>query len=214
IYLSKSRKKPDPVWAPWHAFAALPEKEFAEKAAEVAKEFANAQAANPLVAKTFADQPPKSLADVARRYAELVNGVHKLSEEKGDLDASQKGLLQVFVSPDAPPNVRMSLYGELDLLPDRASQARLQELRKAVEQWRANGPGAPPRAMVLEDLPVPYGPRVFVRGNPNQLGDAVPRQFLGALGGPRRQPFRDGSGRLELARAILDPANPLAARGL
>jgi hypothetical protein len=68
--------------------------------------------------------------------------------------------------------------------------------------------------MVLEDAPVPYEPRVFLRGSPNNLGEAVPRQFLGVLAGPNRHPFRDGSGRLELARAIADRANPLTARVL
>src|SRR5262249_14140569 len=89
---------------------------------------------------------------------------------------------------------------------------RLQELRKAVEQWRATGPGAPPRAMVLLDTPAPHEPRVFRRGNPHNLGERVPRQFLGVLAGPKRPPFHDGSGRLELARAITDPKNPLTAR--
>jgi hypothetical protein len=52
---------------------------------------------------------------------------------------------------------------------------------------------------------------VFVRGNPARPGDRVPRQFLAVLAG-NRQPFPHGSGRLDLARAITDPANPLTAR--
>jgi hypothetical protein len=38
----------------------------------------------------------------------------------------------------------------------------------------------------------------------------VPRQFLSAFG--PQQPFKKGSGRLELAQAIIDPCNPLTAR--
>ncbi len=72
----------------------------------------------------------------------------------------------------------------------------------------------PPRAMVLVDSAVPYQPHVFVRGNPNNLGPAVPRQFLSVLSGAERKPFPHGSGRLELARAIADPQNPLTARVL
>ena len=108
----------------------------------------------------------------------------------------------------------MSLVLDLDLLPDRPSQATLKELRNSVEKWRATGPGAPPRAMALEDTPLPLEPRVFVRGNPNNLGEVVPRQFLGVLAGPERRPFTAGSGRLELARAIADPGNPLTSRVL
>src|SRR5262249_41583324 len=55
---------------------------------------------------------------------------------------------------------------------------------------------------------------VFLRGNPNNPGPEVPRQFLGLLAGDKRQPFQEGSGRLELARAIADPNNPLTARVL
>jgi hypothetical protein len=40
----------------------------------------------------------------------------------------------------------------------------------------------------------------------------VPRQFLGVLSGPNRKPFPNGSGRLDLAKAIADPNNPLTAR--
>jgi hypothetical protein len=67
---------------------------------------------------------------------------------------------------------------------------------------------------VLEELPVPVRPRVFLRGNPNQLGDEVPRRFLQVLSQGEPAPFEQGSGRLELARAIADRNNPLTARVL
>src|SRR5262249_38447327 len=60
-------------------------------------------------------------------------------------------------------------------------------------------------------LPAPMNPVVFVRGNPGNRGAAVPRQFLEILDADRK-PFTKGSGRLELARAIADPKNPLTAR--
>ena len=79
---------------------------------------------------------------------------------------------------------------------------RLTRLRKAVEQWQATAPDAPPRAMVLVDTPAPVKPRVLVRGNPGNPGVEVPRQFLEVLSASPRQPFAKGSGRLELARMI------------
>jgi len=52
------------------------------------------------------------------------------------------------------------------------------------------------------------------RGNPNDLGESVPRRFLSAFpsktGLPRK--FNTGSGRLELAQAIVEDAAPLSAR--
>jgi hypothetical protein len=66
--------------------------------------------------------------------------------------------------------------------------------------------------MSLEDRPHPYAPRVFVRGNPNNPREAVPRQFLHVLSAGEPRPFAEGSGRLELARAIASRDNPLTAR--
>lgn len=66
--------------------------------------------------------------------------------------------------------------------------------------------------MALQDLPNPVTPHVFLRGNPRNPGPSVPRQFLEVVAGEKRQPFRQGSGRLEMARAIADRNNPLTAR--
>src|SRR5258705_3933205 len=66
--------------------------------------------------------------------------------------------------------------------------------------------------MVVVDNPKPMEPRVLVRGNPARPGELVPRQFLLVVAGEGRKPFADGSGRLELARAIASPENPLTRR--
>jgi hypothetical protein len=90
----------------------------------------------------------------------------------------------------------------------------LGPLQGEVERLNATHPGAPMRAMVLVDGPQPRNSRVFIRGNPERLGDEAPRQFLKVLAGDRREPFTHGSGRLELARAIASRDNPLTARVL
>ncbi len=90
----------------------------------------------------------------------------------------------------------------------------LRALQKKVDAFQATSPVAPPRAMVLNDAPAPLEPVVFVRGNPKNPGASVPRQFLGVLTNGERKPFQDGSGRLELARAIASRDNPLTARVL
>src|SRR5262249_55509830 len=58
--------------------------------------------------------------------------------------------------------------------------------------------------------------RIHIRGNPKNPGAVVPRRFLEVLGGCAASSApQDGSGRLELARQIVDPgANPLLARVL
>lgn len=52
------------------------------------------------------------------------------------------------------------------------------------------------------------------RGNPNQTGEVVKRRFLSVFPAKDGQPreFTKGSGRLELAQAILEDATPLTAR--
>lgn len=55
---------------------------------------------------------------------------------------------------------------------------------------------------------------VYIRGNHQRLGPEVPRRFLSILSPEEPPVFSQGSGRLELARAIVDPANPLTARVL
>lgn len=62
---------------------------------------------------------------------------------------------------------------------------------------------------------LPNTPRdipVYVRGNISNPGEIVPRRFLEILSPQGPKPFVNGSGRLELAEAIIDRNNPLTAR--
>jgi hypothetical protein len=68
--------------------------------------------------------------------------------------------------------------------------------------------------MVLHDVQDIYDPHIFVRGNPSVPGEPVSRRFLRVLAGPEPKAFPNGSGRLDLARAITAPDNPLTARVL
>ncbi len=73
-------------------------------------------------------------------------------------------------------------------------------------------PGAPARAMVIEEkkrIPPTY---VFLRGDARNRGKQVPRRFLEILD-PDQTAFSDAnSGRYELARSIVSHDNPLTAR--
>jgi hypothetical protein len=51
-----------------------------------------------------------------------------------------------------------------------------------------------------------------IRGNPSNPGPVVPRRFLAVLSSGEPEPFTQGSGRRELARAMVTDAAPLAAR--
>ncbi len=53
---------------------------------------------------------------------------------------------------------------------------------------------------------------VLIRGSHKTPGDLAPRRFLEAIDGPNQAPIVAGSGRLELARRITDPAEPFVSR--
>src|SRR5207237_8438895 len=53
---------------------------------------------------------------------------------------------------------------------------------------------------------------IFVRGDVTVKGPTVPRHFLHVLCPGDPPPLKEGSGRLELARAITSEHNPLTAR--
>jgi len=102
----------------------------------------------------------------------------------------------------------------------RDPEKRKEFLRREVVLERDLGdlesthPAVPPRANILLDLPRTHDYPVLVRGEAQNRGPIVPRRFLEILSGPKRPEYKNGSGRLELARAIADPANPLTARVL
>ena len=101
----------------------------------------------------------------------------------------------------------------LERVLNRAEREHLQATEKKVGELDVTHPGSPARAMVLVDAPNPTNPHVYIRGNPGRPGKPVPRRFLRALvPGGEAKPFTDGSGRLELARAIASPDNPLTPR--
>ncbi len=97
-----------------------------------------------------------------------------------------------------------------DRLLNRADRDAVAKFQKKVDEYPSKSPFAPPRAMVMTDNPQPAEAVVFVRGNPGNRGVKVPRQMPQVVG--PRMPFKDGSGRLELAKAIASPSNPLTAR--
>ena len=94
----------------------------------------------------------------------------------------------------------------------RQLQREIRENTVAVAKLEMTHAAAPVRAMALEDIPRPKDSPVFIRGEAENRGAIVPRRFLELLSGPNRPAFTNGSGRLELARAIISTNNPLTAR--
>ena len=198
----------DPIFRPWRALAALPPGEFAAKAAETIRD----KGGNRLLVEALTAKPPASMADVADRYAEVLGraeAAHREPPKETPTDPDLALIIARMAAGDGP--ISLSAGEVVGLLNQEESQNHVGLMGK-VEELAATHPGAPPRAMVLRDRKEPREPRVFPRGNPNRPGKPVPRRFLKVASGPDRPNFTDGSGRLELAKAITRKDNPLTAR--
>jgi hypothetical protein len=151
---------------------------------------------NAALLKALTATPLKSLEDVAAAYAKFLEG--EIANPKSSIASAA----------DFPSNVTIANVESIFSGADRGAYNALLQKRDAVN---ATHPGAPARAMVMTDGS-PVTPVIFKRGNPGMRGASVPRQFLAVLSGPDRKPFKDGSGRLELAKLIASKDNPLTAR--
>jgi len=157
-----------------------------------------------------------------KQLAKLEGEVEKYRQQRRDyrVQVSRVASLLPGLEPIPLRAVTAVVPNPLDKLPaarfdrmlNRLERDTLRKIQKTADSFRANSPLAPPRAMVLADAPQPSEPVILVRGNPANHGKHVPRQFPAVIAGPERKPFTDGSGRLELAKAITDPQNPLTAR--
>ena len=219
-----------PVFAPWFALEDCPEAQF-PLSAEALRQGGGGTGKpilNPVVTGAFGLSALTSLREAADRYGALFAEVEGLWEQTlstaagqmaserskappatGLPDPALEEVRQVLYAADSPTTIDSS---EITRLFDVPSIQKLRALKRKVEEVDATHPGAPARAMALQDNPTPTNPRVLVRGNPGNPGVEVPRQFLAFLAGEKPQPFQQGSGRLELAQAIASGKNPLTAR--
>ncbi|MSU57464.1 MAG: DUF1553 domain-containing protein [Pedosphaera sp.] len=221
--LDKRRTNSDAIFAPWFELAALSETEIATNLpVRLAGFTADPARANPAVAKALAGQVTNSLAQVVAAYSKLFRDVD--SEWKTSLesaakenkpaptalpDVSREAVRQLLYAENAPPNLTEA---EVRTMHGRRLGEGAAPMRNRISALDWTHAGAPPRAMAMADRATPGDSHVFLRGNPGNPGPVAPRQFLEVLSGPRPVPLTNGSGRLDLARAIASPANPLTAR--
>ncbi len=197
------------IWILWQKLSAIPNQEFAAKAASIlAATLADtALKINPLVAKEFSTAPV-SMREVAERYAKLLASFDKPDKLA---NSDEEALRLALRRADAPTNIEFKDIEEIQLIADGQFEfGKRQEIEKLRIRYAYDD--APPRAMALEDNPELKPGFVLVRGNPNNKGEQVERQFLQILAGENRQPFTNGSGRLELAQFVASKENPLTAR--
>lgn len=133
-------------------------------------------------------------------------GFKLAAENAEDADAAFVAFLNDADSPLNPDR------GDVAVWIRRRINGKTGEWERQMKSLDWTSPGAPIRAHVMTDVEKPRNSKVYKRGDPKNLGDEVPRQYLQILNASGREPFSAGSGRLELARQIADAGNPLTAR--
>jgi cytochrome c553 len=213
-YLEDPNRGADPVFAPWPALMKLPDADFAARAPAVLSQQTARPAGlgkgelNPLIRDMLVKAKPASKADLAKLYGDLLRKTYEQAKQPGaKLTEAQRQLVEVVTYKSSPCWFPKSqTYYHMS----RAEKDQFGSLRNNLDKIAVQSAAAPPRAMVLTDTQDLYEPHIFVRGNAASPGDAVPRRFLQVLGGGAA--FPHGSGRVDLARAITAPDNPLTAR--
>ncbi len=208
----------DPIFDIWHRLAQLPPDNFADAAAKAVEEDHGINI-NPLLHKALVTNPPKSMSEAARTIGGVVADVHARWKKLQEVDPGDEG----FEDP-AAEELRLLLTNDSPILIKTDADARRLFTRKEIGEAREANDAieqvvlkyidiAPPRAMVLTEGEHPHDVAIHLRGDHNRRGAVAPRRFLKVVEksiGERT--MTDGSGRLELARAIVDPANPLTPR--
>ena len=203
-YLLTSVNAGHPIFGPWRALRSLPAGEFAGSAAQALARSLESPGLNPFIARAFATVPA-SMAEVAGRYGQAFSDAEKQTNAPGSAE-----LRSFLYGPDSPAVVPdTGIVNNEWYFPTSATE-ELWKFQGDVER-RLIELGTDV-ALVLTDREPEPDPRVFKRGSASRLGEVVPRQFLEVIAGPQRHPFVHGSGRLEMARTIVSPENPLTAR--
>ena len=234
-------QKDSPITGPFAAAAAVPVVYFAERAPAAIEEALKDpdHPVNPIIAAALRGLKPKSLEDVAAAYQKAYNDnkaailahLALLAKPGEGWKKTSPAIAEMTGYPWAIPS-----YDEIF---DNEDMISLFSTRKFCADWqnrpiyggignrepvayfrhtqinelRLSHPGAPGEAMVVQDSEAPKDSYVFKRGDKNNKGEIVPRQFLDILSKEgERKPYVDGSGRYEFAQSIASKANPMTAR--
>ncbi len=139
--------------------------------------------------------------DIRRREGEIEN----LDNEIESLDGEKMKLTRTMLRTDPENTVTNELDAQLIEV-----KAKLEDDRTKLRKLENRMPQVEKAYAVVDAKPADV--KIQRKGNPNDLGEKVPRGFLQVLGGQTLGTNTTGSGRLELAKWLTDPKNPLTAR--
>ena len=142
-----------------------------------------------------------------RRAVTRLRGVVASSPE--NLSAKVKEALQLTRLDDLPAPDRLKTMMQ-SFVPEETSN--YEKLISEIATMEKSTPASPEFAMAMTDKASPITVNVHKRGNPGIAGEPAPRQFLQCIAGEQRPEWKESSGRLDLAKSIVDVNNPLTAR--
>jgi hypothetical protein len=148
------------------------------------------------VALVPAEQARKGLAEHDARRKDLEDAVKRLEAERKAADTAARG-------------------EDDEALRARDHAAGIGKALEAAKKERDRFAKVPlpfETGYAVAEGSKPANARIQVKGDPERQGVEVPRRFPTILGGRRLAEDARGSGRLELAEWIVDPANPLTYR--
>jgi hypothetical protein len=152
----------------------------------------------PLAPKEYVEKRESQLA----RLAELDKALKDISPtEKAVVNSSS-------VRSEKSPIANLNDEQKAEL--EREQKALQQELLPAPQTALAAQDGGTPGGLFPQNGDVP----VHIGGRYDQLGKVVPRRLPTFFCGTEQSPIVTGSGRMELARWIVSPSNPLTPRVL
>ena len=150
---------------------------------------------NDMLLQSLADAD--SLDALARSYRHLfISTLDMLAADGlvGSSDATDRARLANWMIAHA------ALFGSTSPANEQARAFLIQESKIADRIQKGS------RLCVAMIDGSPENEYVFIRGSHKARGETVPRRFLEALAGPNALAATHGSGRLELARQMIDPA--------
>ncbi len=146
--------------------------------------------------------------DAAEGAQELAARLAEADRDAPWPDAERERLRLALRGPTAPTNVPFEDFWWIQNEGDsNVVKALKWQYNAVMTDWSFRG--GPRHAMTVAEAAKRQPTYVFVRGNQHDKGARVEPHFVSVVSS---KPFRNGSGRLELAQAIADADNPLTAR--
>ncbi|MDF1841853.1 MAG: PSD1 and planctomycete cytochrome C domain-containing protein [Rubripirellula sp.] len=142
--------------------------------------------------------------------------IHQKTQLAKQQVAKWKEQIEIFKKEDSPPKQKIAEFTtKIDRLIEATpfydspmANALSEESMHVVQAGKT-----PQQGTKLVYQSEPRDLPAFIRGNPNRPGPVIKRRFLTILD-PDQIPYKQGSGRLELAESILHDGTPLSARVL